>query len=82
MSKLEKLLEKMRNPDATWSWDELCSLLVKLDYTQIEGRGSRVKFDNGKPEDLINLHRPHPSNEMKSYAIEQVRSKLENGGML
>ena len=82
MSKLEKLLEKMRNPDATWSWDDLCSLLVKLDYKQIEGRGSRVKFDNGKPEDLINLHRPHPSNEMKSYAIEQVRSKLENGGML
>lgn len=82
MSKLEKLLEKIRNPQAKWTWGDLCSLLKKLGYTQEEGDGSRVKFDNGNPLDLINLHKPHPGNEVKSYVIRQVREKLKNGGML
>ncbi len=82
MSKLEKLLEKMGNHKATWTWHELCSLLVKLGYTQEEGDGSRVKFDNGNATDLINLHKPHPSNEVKAYVIRQVREKLTTGGML
>ncbi|WP_020396625.1 type II toxin-antitoxin system HicA family toxin [Thiolinea disciformis] len=82
MTKLEKLLEKMANPDTTWTWKELCSLLKKLGYTQEAGDGSRVKFDNGNATDLINLHKPHPSNEVKAYVIRQVREKLQNGGML
>jgi len=82
MGKLEKLLQKMENHAATWTWDELCSLLIKLGYTKEEGAGSRVKFDNGNASDLINLHKPHPSNEVKAYVMKQVREKLENGGML
>lgn len=82
MSKLEKLLEKMRNHKAIWTWNELCSLLIKLGYTQEQGDGSRVKFDNGNATDLINLHKPHPGNEVKAYAIRQVREKLKNGGLL
>jgi len=53
MSKLEKLIEKMHNHQATWTWDELVRLLTKLGYEQIEGAGSRVKFDNGNVEDLF-----------------------------
>ncbi|MFZ1567755.1 MAG: type II toxin-antitoxin system HicA family toxin [Thiolinea sp.] len=82
VTKREKLLEKIRNVDSKWTWNELCALLVKLGYTQEEGAGSRVKFDNGNALDLINLHRPHPSNEVKAYVIRQVREKLEKGGML
>lgn len=82
MSKLEKLLDKMRNTQSQWTWDELCSLLKKLGYTQEEGDGSRVKFDNGNALDLINLHKPHPGNEIRAYAIRQIREKLKNGGML
>lgn len=82
MGKLDKLLEKLRNPDATWTWDELCLLLKKLGYTQEDGTGSRVKFDNGNPADLINLHRPHPGNEVKAYVIRQIRDQFENRGIL
>lgn len=78
MSKLEKLIEKMHNHQATWTWDELVRLLTE----QIEGAGSRVKFDNGNVEDLINLHKPHPGNEVRAYVIRQVREKLQNGGLL
>lgn len=82
MGKLDKLIEKMGNPKSAWTWNELCSLLKKLGYTQEEGSGSRVKFDNGNAPDLINLHKPHPGNEVKGYVIRQVREKLQNGEML
>ena len=82
MTKLDKLIKKLNNHKTTWTWNELVSLLMHLGYEKIEGAGSRVKFDNGNAEDLINLHKPHPSNEVKTYVIRQVREKLEQGGLL
>lgn len=82
MSKLEKLLKKLDNHNATWLWNDLTSLLKLLGYEKTEGSGSRVKFDNGNPLDMINLHKPHPGNEVKAYVIRQVREKLQNGDLL
>lgn len=82
MSKLEKLLRKLGNHNATWVWNDLSSLLKLLGYEKVEGSGSRVKFDNGNPLDMINLHKPHPGNEVKSYVIRQVREKLQSGDLL
>jgi len=82
MSKLEKLLKKLDNHNATWVWNDLTSLLKLLGYDKIEGSGSRVKFDNGNPLDIINLHKPHPGNEVKAYVIRQVREKLQGGDLL
>ncbi len=65
-----------------FKFSELVSLLKMLGYSVIQGDGSRVKFDNGKPEDLINLHKPHPGNEMKAYAVKQVKEKLQQGGLI
>ncbi|QQE91057.1 type II toxin-antitoxin system HicA family toxin [Azotobacter chroococcum] len=67
MSKNEKLLAKLLNERASFTWQELVTLLSWLGYRQLEGTGSRVKFDNGDPQALINLHRPHPGNELKTY---------------
>lgn len=82
MSKTEKLLAKLLNTTSSFTWDELASLLGKLGYTSQQGNGSRVKFNNEKPEEMINLHRPHPGNELKKYAKEQVIEKLKLGGYL
>lgn len=82
MSKKDKLIQKLNNHNAAWVWKDLVSLLTHLGYEQIEGSGSRVKFDNGNAEDLINLHKPHPGNEVKAYVIRQVREKLEQGDLL
>ncbi|MCK5662596.1 MAG: type II toxin-antitoxin system HicA family toxin [Thiotrichaceae bacterium] len=81
MSKKEKLIQKLLLAK-TFKFSELVSLLKMLGYTEIQGDGSRVKFDNGKPEDLINLHKPHPGNEMKAYAVKQVKEKLQRGGLI
>lgn len=82
MSKLNKFLKKLQNHHSKWIWNDLVSLLKLLCYKQTEGSGSRVKFDNGNPLDLINLHKPHPGNDVKTYVIRQVREKLKNGGLL
>ena len=81
MSKKEKLIQKFLAAK-TFKFSELIILLKMLGYCQIQGDGSRVKFDNGKPEDLINLHKPHPGNEMKAYAVKQVKEKLHRGGLI
>ena len=82
MTKHDKLIEKIRRPTSNWVWSELCALLIGLGYRQLEGSGSRVKFDNGDALDLINLHRPHPGNGVKNYVMAQVREKLQTGGLI
>jgi len=81
MSKKEKLIQKLLLA-RTFKFSELITLLQMLGYTELQGDGSRVKFDNGNPEDLINLHKPHPGNEMKTYAVKQVKEKLQRGGLI
>lgn len=82
MGRQEKLLAKLLNERSTITWFELTSLLRSLGYQQLEGSGSRVKFDNGNPFAMINLHRPHPNNEIKTYAKRQVIEKLKAGGFI
>ena len=81
MSKKQKLIQKLLSA-RTFKWSEITALLTMLGYTELQGNGSRVKFDNGKPEDLINLHKPHPGDEMKAYALKQVREKLQKGNLI
>lgn len=82
MSRQEKLLAKLLNRQASFSWPDLVTLLVGLGYRQIEGDGSRVKFDNGNPHAMINLHKPHPGNELKAYVKRQVIEHLKAGGSI
>lgn len=82
MSKNEKLLEKLLNERASFTWQELVTLLRRLGYRQLEGAGSRVKFDNGDPQALISLHKPHPGNELKTYIRRQVIGHLKAGGLI
>jgi len=81
MSKKENLIQKLLLA-RTFKFSELVTLLKMLGYTELQGDGSRIKFDNGRPEDLINLHKPHPGNEMKAYAVKQVKEKLQRGGLI
>lgn len=82
MSKKQKLITKFLNADKTYKWSELVALLTALGFNQIEGHGSRVKFDNGEPSQMINLHKPHPQKEIKAYVIRQVREKLQAYGLI
>jgi hypothetical protein len=82
MSRHEKLLAKLSNKHSVFTWGELTALLSGFGYRQINGNGSRVKFDNGNPLAMINLHKPHPGNELKAYIRCQVIEHLKAGGLI
>lgn len=82
MSRNEKLLAKLLNESASFTWQELVTLLRWLGYRQLEGSGSRVKFDNGDPQALINLHKPHPGNELKAYVRRLIIEHLKAGELI
>ncbi|MDZ7851991.1 MAG: type II toxin-antitoxin system HicA family toxin [Halomonas sp.] len=82
MSKTEKLIAKLLNERAAFTWQELETLLQRLGYRQLDGQGSRIKFHNGDPQAMINLHKPHPGNELKAYAKRQVIEQLRSVGLI
>jgi predicted RNA binding protein YcfA (HicA-like mRNA interferase family) len=75
MSKQEKLLAKLANSQTPMTWTELVALLRGLGYRLLKGNGSRVKFEHDVRAP-INLHRPHPGNEVKAYVRRLVLEHL------
>lgn len=64
---------------ATLEWSKIEALLIALGCRVIEGRGSRVRFEqDGK---IAAFHRPHPAKEAKSYQVEQARVFLISIGV-
>jgi len=82
MTKSKKLQARLLDLERTFTWQELRALLLQLGYVQQEGAGSRVKFDNGNPDHLLSLHKPHPGNELKRYVRRQLIEKLRSGGLI
>ena len=81
MSRKDKLLHRLFLRPKDFRWDELQTLLSGLGYKEISGSGSRVKFFNSILNSLIILHKPHPGNIMKEYALSNVIEKLEDKGI-
>jgi HicA toxin of bacterial toxin-antitoxin, len=84
MSKQEKLLERFLSIPADFTWDELKKVLAALGYSEMaKGKtaGSRKKFVD-KDGNLILLHKPHPSNIVKKYALKQTIENLNEKGKL
>ena len=82
MGKREKLMARFKTVPADFKWRELTLLMKALGYQEIQGSGSRVKFENGNADQMINLHRPHPGNIVKRYALRQLIEKLVQGGLI
>ncbi len=62
-----------------YTWEELIKVLGIFGYVEIKhGKtgGSRRKFADEK-RNVISLHKPHPGNIVKEYAIKQVIEHLK-----
>ena len=70
-----KIMEKPERADVKYS--ELEKFLVSEGFEKLEGKGSRVKFFHSEKDCLINLHKPHPGNELKRYQVKLIQEKLE-----
>ena len=75
MSKIEKLIDRLRTRPKDFTWQELQKVLAHFGYEEMTGSGSRRKFihPNGN---IISLHEPHPSNVLKAYAVKEVIDHL------
>ena len=84
MSKLEKLIQRLLSVPNDLTWEELVKVLNHFGYTELKkGKtgGSRRKFANEKNE-IISLHKPHPGNIVKNYAVRQVIVQLKEKGYI
>ena len=79
MSKKEKIIERLKSKPKDFTYDEAKRLLNNLGFVEDnKGKtsGSKVIFKN-KESKKIELHKPHPSNILKSYQINIIINVLE-----
>jgi predicted RNA binding protein YcfA (HicA-like mRNA interferase family) len=78
VSKIEKLISRLKSDSTDFTWDELVKVLTYYGYEEMKkGKtgGSRRKFCN-KNGQIISLHKPHPSDILKSYVIKEIITHL------
>jgi hypothetical protein len=84
MSTKEKLRERFLKMPSDFTFDEMQQLLAGFGYEKRnKGRtsGSRVIFKNGDKRPIM-LHKPHPGNIVKGYAMQQVYNELKEAGLI
>ena len=84
MSSREKLIARFLTLPTDFTFDELERLLSTLGYEKSnKGKtsGSRVVFKD-KEGSPIMLHKPHPGNIVKQYALRQVLEELQSKGYI
>ena len=82
MGTKEKLIERFKNQPKDFTFDEMEKLLFIFGYVKSDkGKtsGSRVIYKNGNKRPIM-LHKPHPGNIIKSYAMKQVLNDLTEAG--
>jgi hypothetical protein len=84
MSKTEKLLQRLLSIPKDFTWEELTKLLGLFGFVELKkGKtsGVRRKFSDEK-KNVIDLHKPHPRNIVKEYALRQVIALLKDKGYI
>ena len=84
MSKLEKQIERLKSKPRDYTYEEAKNLLNKLGFFENnKGKtsGSRIEFKDNN-ERKVTLHKPHPSNVLKPYVINNILNKLNEWRLL
>ena len=84
MGTKEKLRDRFLKMPSDFTFDEMLRLLEGYGYVKSDkGRtsGSRVIFKNGDKRPIM-LHKPHPGNIVKGYAMKQVYDNLKEAGLI
>lgn len=84
MGTKDKLIKRFKTVPSDFSFDELERLLAIYGYTRYnKGKtsGSRVVFKNNKRTPIM-VHKPHPGNIVKTYALKQILEELKKEKIL
>ena len=83
MSKEEKMIRRIRSCPTDYTYTEAKWLASKFGYKEYNKgstSGSRVMLYREQDKRKILLHKPHPGDIMKTYAVKQLLEQLiENG---
>lgn len=84
MGTKEKLRNRFLKMPSDFTFDEMQRLLEGYGYEKSnKGKtsGSRLIFKNGNKRPIM-LHKPHPGNIVKEYAMKQVFDDLKETGFI
>ena len=85
MNKKDKLLQHFRTLPRDFTFNEMEVLFRSCGFVlnnKGATSGSRVEFINEDDGSSYIMHKPHPSNIIKGYAMRQVYTYLESNGYL
>ena len=81
--KNEKDKARLRTVPADYTFNEARRLLISLGYVEYnKGKSSGLRVMFARDGIKILLHKPHPGNVMKQYAVRQLKEQLESTGEL
>ncbi len=84
MGTKEKIRDRCLKMPSDFTFDEMQRLLEGFGYEKSnKGKtsGSRIIFKNGAKRPIM-LHKPHPGNIVKEYAMKQVLEDLKDAGFI
>lgn len=84
MGTKEKLRNRFLKMPSDFTFDEMQRLLEGYGYEKSnKGKtsGSRLIFKNGNKRPIM-LHKPHPGNIVREYAMKQVFDDLKEAGFI
>lgn len=83
MTQKEKLIKRLSSIPRDFNINELNKLMQSLGYKEYKkgkSAGSRIAFYHPETKLIVNLHRPHPGNELKVYQVKEIIKFLKRTG--
>lgn len=84
MGTKDKLIDRFTSQPSDFTFDELEKLLKNFGYIKSnKGKtsGSRIIYKNANKRPIM-IHKPHPGNIIKLYAMKQVLNDLVEAGFI
>lgn len=85
MGSKEKLIERFKRLPKDFTYDEVVRLFNVFGYTEYNKgttSGSRVEFVSGDGTESYIMHKPHPSNIIKLYAMRQLFEYIQKNKLI
>lgn len=85
MGSKEKLIERFKRLPKDFTYDEVVRLFNVFGYTKCNKgatSGSRVEFISDDGMESYIMHKPHPSNILKLYAMRQLFEYIQKNKLI
>lgn len=82
MSRKKKLMNKLVDAPANFTWDEATKLMGLCNFKLLNRSGSARMFVHQKTRTKVRLHEPHPQNTLLPYMVEALKEGLLAAGEL